>query len=110
MSFALEASCLGKSYGSGARVVHDALQSLELSIPRGGVYGILGPTGAGMKAATFPNLAANALHQASKDMLGDPDACAVQLAVPGAIALALWRVAFSAAAMLLFRRQDLSKE
>ena len=109
MAFALEASCLGKSYGSGTRVVH-ALQALDLSIPRGGVCAILGPTGAGIEAAAFPNLAANALHQASKDMPGDPDAYAVQLAVPGAIALALWCVAFSAAAMLLFRRQDLSKE
>jgi ABC-2 type transport system ATP-binding protein len=46
MTFALETSGLGKTYGSGAGAVH-SLQALDLSIPRGGVYGILGPNGAG---------------------------------------------------------------
>jgi ABC-2 type transport system ATP-binding protein len=46
MGAALETAGLGKSYGSGAGAVH-ALQTLDLSIPRGGVYGVLGPNGAG---------------------------------------------------------------
>ncbi len=46
MGAALETAGLGKSYGIGGDAVH-ALQSLDLSIPRGGIYGILGPNGAG---------------------------------------------------------------
>jgi len=65
---------------------------------------------AGLEAAAFPNLAFNALHQLSKDMLGDPDAYAVQLAVPGAIALGIWCIVLSAVAIARFQRQDLSKE
>jgi ABC-2 type transport system permease protein len=65
---------------------------------------------AGMEAAAFPNLASNALHQFSKDLLGDPDAYAVQLAAPGAAALILWCVVLTATAIALFQRQDMSKE
>ena len=46
MTAALETSGLGKTYGREGHAV-TALHALDLSIPKGLVYGVLGPTGAG---------------------------------------------------------------
>jgi ABC-2 type transport system permease protein len=75
-------------------------------------------------APLFPNLGSDAIQQVSRIMLdtpnagiadfarafGDADAYAEKLAPLGAAALVLWAVALAAAAIFIFRRQDLSKE
>ncbi|HEX5006536.1 MAG TPA: ABC transporter permease [Hyphomonadaceae bacterium] len=60
--------------------------------------------------AFLPNVAGDALRQMADAFRGDPDALGIHLALPGAATLLLWCVALSATAILLFRRQDLSRE
>ena len=60
--------------------------------------------------ALLPNVAGDALRQMAGAIRGDPDAIGVHLALPGAAALVLWCVVLSAAAIYLFRSQDLSRE
>ena len=60
--------------------------------------------------ALLPNVAGDALRQLAGAIRGDPDAIGVHLALPGAAALMTWCIALSAAAIVLFRRQDLSRE
>jgi ABC-2 type transport system permease protein len=67
-------------------------------------------SGASEIMAFLPNVAGDALRQMANAIRGDPDAVGVHLALPGAATLALWCVALSAAAIMLFRRQDLSRE
>lgn len=58
----------------------------------------------------LPNVAARSVQQYGLATLGDADAFGTHLAAPGAAALALWLVLLTAAAIYLFRRQDLSRE
>ncbi len=60
--------------------------------------------------ALLPNVAGDALRQMASALLDDPDALGLHLALPGAASLILWCVVLSAAAILLFRRQDLPHE
>jgi ABC-2 type transport system permease protein len=60
--------------------------------------------------ALLPNVAGDALRQMASAIRGDPDALGIHLALPGAGALILWCAVLSAAAIALFRRQDLSRE
>ncbi len=60
--------------------------------------------------ALLPNIAGEALRQLASGIAGDPDALGLHLALPGAAALTLCCVVLSAAAIYLFRRQDLSRE
>jgi ABC-2 type transport system permease protein len=60
--------------------------------------------------AFLPNVAGDALRQLAGAIRGDPDALGLHLALPGAGALILWCIALSAAAIYLFRVQDLSRE
>jgi ABC-2 type transport system permease protein len=60
--------------------------------------------------AFLPNVAGDALRQLAGAIRGDPDALGLHLALPGAGALILWCIALSAAAIYLFRAQDLSRE
>jgi ABC-2 type transport system permease protein len=75
-------------------------------------------------APLFPNLGSDAIQQVSRTMLDTPnatisdfarsfgqaDANAQNLAPLGAAALVLWAIALTAAAIFVFRSQDLSKE
>jgi ABC-2 type transport system permease protein len=76
-------------------------------------------------APLFPNLAADAIHQVSHNMLDNSGATlsdlarsalggaasyAQKVAPLGAAALVVWAVLLTAAAIFIFRRQDLSKE
>jgi ABC-2 type transport system permease protein len=58
----------------------------------------------------LPNVAGDALRQLASAIRGDPDALGLHLALPGAAALVLWCAVLSAAAVQLFRSQDLSRE
>ena len=60
--------------------------------------------------AFLPNVAGDALRQMASAFRGDPDALGIHLALPGAATLVLWCVVLSAAAIAVFRRQDLSRE
>jgi ABC-2 type transport system permease protein len=60
--------------------------------------------------AGLPSTAGRAIRELARANLGNPDAYGLNLALPGAAALALWSIALSVAAMVMFRRQDLSKE
>lgn len=61
-------------------------------------------------AALFPNLAGDAIRQLADALRGDPDAIGLHLALPGVAALLMWLLVLSAAAILVFRRQDLPRE
>jgi ABC-2 type transport system permease protein len=58
----------------------------------------------------LPNVAGDAMRQMASAIRGDPDALGIHLALPGAAALLFWCVVLSAAAIALFRHQDLSRE
>lgn len=60
--------------------------------------------------AALPNFAGRAGREFGLALLGEPDAIGLHLAGPGAIAMTLWIVLFVAAAIALFRVQDLSRE
>jgi ABC-2 type transport system permease protein len=66
--------------------------------------------GADLSAAGFPSIAGTSIDQMARATLGDPDAIGVHLAVPGAGALLLWCIVLAVGALLLFSRQDLSRE
>lgn len=63
-----------------------------------------------MWTVILPNVAGRSIQQYAIATLGDADAFGTHLAVPGAAALVLWLVLLTAAAIYLFRRQDLSRE
>jgi len=65
---------------------------------------------ADLSASIFPNLAGTGIDQMARAIAGDPDAVGVHLALPGAAALVIWCIVLSAAAVALFRHQDLSRE
>jgi ABC-2 type transport system permease protein len=76
-------------------------------------------------APLFPNMANDSIQQVAHNMLDNSgqtmsdlarsafaqaDAYAQKIAAPGAAALVMWAVVFAAAAIFIFRGQDLSKE
>ena len=63
-----------------------------------------------LTGALFPNLAGRSLREMANSAMGDPDVLAPYLAGPGALAMIGWYALFTAAALFLFRRQDLSRE
>jgi len=65
---------------------------------------------AGEILALLPNVAGDSLRQMANAIRGDPDAIGLQLALPGAASLILWCVVLTAAALLVFQRQDLARE
>ena len=58
----------------------------------------------------FPNIAAASIRQSGERTLGDVDTLLHGFALPGLASLVLWFLAFTTAALVLFTRQDLSKE
>jgi ABC-2 type transport system permease protein len=60
--------------------------------------------------AALPNFAGRAIHESGLLLLGEPDAIGVHLAVPGAIAMMLWTAVLAIFAIVVFQRQDLSRE
>lgn len=60
--------------------------------------------------AALPNFAGRAIHESGLLLLGEPDAVGVHLAMPGAIAMMLWTALLAIVAIVVFRRQDLSRE
>lgn len=60
--------------------------------------------------AALPNFAGRAMRELGLDVMGEPDAIGVHLAAPGAIAMALWAALLAIAAIVVFQRQDLSRE
>lgn len=70
----------------------------------------LGLASASEIMALLPNVAGDSMRQMAGAIRGDPDALGLHLALPGAAALILWCIVPSAAAIVLFRRQDLSRE
>ncbi len=60
--------------------------------------------------ALFPNLAGAGIRQSGERMMGEVDTLLHGFALPGAGALILWFAAFTTVALVLFTRQDLSKE
>ena len=63
-----------------------------------------------LTGALFPNLAGRSLREMGNSAMGDPDMVAPYLAAPGVLAMIGWFALFTAAALFLFRRQDLSRE
>jgi ABC-2 type transport system permease protein len=64
----------------------------------------------GILSMAFPNLAGAAVRQAGQTVMGEQDALLVAYAPAGALWLILWFLIFLGLALLLFRRQDLSRE
>lgn len=60
--------------------------------------------------AALPNFAGRAIRELGLAQLGEPDAIGIHLAVPGAIAMMLWTALLAIAAIVVFQRQDLSRE
>lgn len=60
--------------------------------------------------AALPNFAGRALHESGLALLGEPDAVGIHLAMPGAIAMMLWTALLAIMAIVVFQRQDLSRE
>jgi ABC-2 type transport system permease protein len=60
--------------------------------------------------AALPNFAGRAIHESGLLLLGEPDAIGVHLAMPGAIAMMLWTALLAIVAIVVFQRQDLSRE
>ena len=83
---ALETTRLGKGYGSV-----NAVSALDLTIPRGLVYGV--PRHTEPRQLRLPD---------------ETDAMGVHLAAPGAIAMMLCRAALAFGVVMAFRGQDLS--
>jgi ABC-2 type transport system permease protein len=65
---------------------------------------------ADMWVAALPNMASRSIREFGAATMGDPDAIGIHLAGPGALAMMALAVAFTAVAILLFQRQDLSRE
>jgi ABC-2 type transport system permease protein len=65
---------------------------------------------ADLSAAAYPSIAGTSIDQMARAISGDPDAIGIHLALPSAAALILWCIVFCAAAIVLFRRQDLPRE
>lgn len=63
-----------------------------------------------LTGSLFPNLAGRSLREMANSAMGDPDMTVPYLATPGALAMIGWFALFTAAALFLFRRQDLSRE
>lgn len=63
-----------------------------------------------LSLAGLPNFAGRAIRELGLAELGEVDAIGVHLAGPGAFAMALWTTLLVGAAMILFQRQDLSRE
>lgn len=89
-----------------AAIIVPFLVLIGLEIAGGRVY----LRQAGVLEAALPNLGARGIRETAGDMIGDPDAIGLQLAEPGAIFLVMWIVLLFAAALLVFQRQDLSRE
>ena len=96
----------------GAFILLAALEILTL-------YLRLNPPDPEVLRALLPNVAGGALRDQAGALAGSPPAFNIQsliptnnteFALPGAGALAFWLVLLVAAAIQLFRRQDLSKE
>jgi ABC-2 type transport system permease protein len=60
--------------------------------------------------AALPNFAGRAMRELGLAVMGEADAIGVHLAAPGAIAMALLAALLAIAAIVLFHRQDLSRE
>ena len=60
--------------------------------------------------AALPNFAGRAMREFGLAVMGEPDAIGLHLAAPGAIAMALWAALLAIAAIVVFQRQDLSRE
>jgi ABC-2 type transport system permease protein len=60
--------------------------------------------------AALPNFAGRAMRELGLAVMGEPDAIGLHLAAPGAIAMALWAALLALAAIVVFQRQDLSRE
>jgi ABC-2 type transport system permease protein len=60
--------------------------------------------------AALPNFASRSLSQLGMAEMGDIDAIGTHLAAPGAAAMLAWIVVLAGAALVLFHRQDLSRE
>jgi len=58
----------------------------------------------------FLNIAAESIRQAGRQMMGDPDTLLAGLALPGLAGLAGVFVVLTGAALIVFTRQDLSRE
>jgi ABC-2 type transport system permease protein len=65
---------------------------------------------ADLTGALFPNLAGRSLREMGSLAAGDPDTTVLHLAGVGSLAIIGWFILFAGAALLLFRRQDLSRE
>jgi ABC-2 type transport system permease protein len=76
-----------------------ALAASRIRIPR-----------ADLSAAAYPSIAGTSIDQMARAITGDPDAIGIHLAVPSAAALVLWCIVLSAAAIYLFRDQNLARE
>lgn len=60
--------------------------------------------------AALPNFAGRAMRELGLAVMGEPDAIGVHLAAPGAIAMMAWTALLAIAAIVVFQRQDLSRE
>lgn len=60
--------------------------------------------------AALPNFAGRAMRELGLAQMGEPDAIGLHLAAPGAIAMMAWTALLTIAAIVVFQRQDLSRE